>query len=56
MSGYHDDIIVHHGFLEPGTQLLQKPFLEDDLLRAMRKIIDGPPSTMTLEGPVPSSR
>ncbi|AKU98340.1 sensory box histidine kinase/response regulator [Labilithrix luteola] len=42
MSGYHDDIIVHHGFLEPGTQLLQKPFLEHDLLRAMRKVLDAP--------------
>jgi len=26
MSGYADNAIVHHGFLEPGTAFLQKPF------------------------------
>lgn len=40
MSGYHDDIIVHHGMLEPGTQLLQKPFLEVDLLRALSRAFE----------------
>lgn len=40
MSGYPDDIIAPHGVLEPGVHLLQKPFLEADLLRALRKVID----------------
>lgn len=40
MSGYDDEVIVHQGFLEPKTQLLQKPFLEADLLRAVRRALD----------------
>lgn len=40
MSGYPDDIIGHHGVLEAGTHLLQKPFLEADLLRTLRKVLD----------------
>jgi signal transduction histidine kinase len=41
MSGYDDEIIAHQGSLEPGTQLLKKPFLEAELLRAVRKVVDG---------------
>jgi signal transduction histidine kinase/CheY-like chemotaxis protein len=40
MSGYDDDVIVHHGVLEDGVVLLQKPFLEADLLLAVRKVLD----------------
>ncbi len=40
MSGYPDEIIAHHGVVESDGQLLQKPFLEADLLRALRKVID----------------
>ena len=31
MSRYTDDAIVHHGVLDPGTVLLQKPFTPDGL-------------------------
>ena len=41
MSGYEDEIIAHHGVLEEGMHLLQKPFLEGDLLRAVRNVLDG---------------
>ncbi|MDF2693030.1 MAG: sensory box histidine kinase/response regulator [Labilithrix sp.] len=40
MSGYDDEIIAHQGSLEPGTQLLKKPFLEADLLRSVRRVIE----------------
>jgi signal transduction histidine kinase/ActR/RegA family two-component response regulator len=40
MSGYSDDIIAPTGVLEPGTYFLPKPFLEPDLLRAVRRALD----------------
>ncbi|MBN9167167.1 MAG: response regulator [Myxococcales bacterium] len=40
MSGYDDEMIAHQGTLAPGTQLLKKPFLEPDLLRSLRKVLD----------------
>jgi signal transduction histidine kinase/ActR/RegA family two-component response regulator len=40
MSGYTDDAIVHHGVLEPGTQLLEKPFTADILTRRVREVLD----------------
>ena len=32
MSGYPDEAIAHHGVLDPGVALLQKPFAIDELL------------------------
>ena len=46
MSGYDDDVIVRHGYLEPGVQLLPKPFLEGDLARAIRRVLDGEPGAL----------
>jgi signal transduction histidine kinase len=40
MSGYSDDVLDRQGVLEAGVRLLQKPFLEEDLLRFVRSIID----------------
>jgi DNA-binding NtrC family response regulator len=40
MSGYTDSFIAGHGVLEPGTQLLHKPFTEQALLRKVRQVLD----------------
>ncbi len=40
MSGYDDETISRHGVLEEGALLLPKPFLEADLLRAVRSALD----------------
>jgi CheY-like chemotaxis protein len=41
MSGYSDDVIAHHGVLEEGAQLLPKPFSNQTLSAAVRKVLDG---------------
>ncbi len=40
MSGYAANTIVHRGVLEPGTQLLQKPFTPVELARKVRAVLD----------------
>jgi two-component system cell cycle sensor histidine kinase/response regulator CckA len=40
MSGYTDDTIVHHGVLDPGVALLQKPFTRAVLANKVREILD----------------
>ena len=41
MSGYTDAFIAAHGVLEPGTYLVHKPFIEDELIRKAREVLDG---------------
>jgi FixJ family two-component response regulator len=41
MSGYSHDVIAHQGVLEPGVVLVEKPFDEDDLLRAVHAALSG---------------
>ncbi|MEK7715502.1 MAG: response regulator, partial [candidate division NC10 bacterium] len=40
MSGYTDDALGHHGVLEPGVVLLEKPFTPDALLAAASSALD----------------
>lgn len=40
MSGYTSNTIVHQGELDPGTQLLTKPFTPDILSRRVREVLD----------------
>ena len=41
MSGYTDSFIAGHGVLDPGTNLLHKPFTEEVLIRKVREVLDG---------------
>ncbi len=40
VSGYTDEVISHHGVLEAGASLLQKPFTMDELLAKTRSLLD----------------
>jgi len=39
MSGYTDDVISHHGVLDPGAAFLQKPFLPDTFVQKVRELL-----------------
>src|SRR5207237_3047578 len=40
MTGYSRNAIVHHGRLDPGTELIQKPLIERVLARKIRQVLD----------------
>jgi CheY-like chemotaxis protein len=39
ISGYTDNAIAHHGMLEPGTNLLPKPFSMEGLIHTVRSVL-----------------
>lgn len=39
MSGYADESVTRMGQMQPGTTLLQKPFVPNDLARAIRSAL-----------------
>ena len=39
-TGYTRNAIVHNGMLDPGTNLLTKPFSIEELAAKVRKILD----------------
>jgi signal transduction histidine kinase/CheY-like chemotaxis protein len=41
MSGYTDDLIAHHGALDEGVELIQKPFSARDLAAKVHDILGG---------------
>jgi CheY-like chemotaxis protein len=40
MSGYTDDALDYHGFQKSGIEFIQKPFTRDEILSAVRKVIE----------------
>jgi PAS domain S-box-containing protein len=42
MSGYTDDVIIHHGVLGPGVAFIPKSFTGNALLLKIRNVLDGP--------------
>jgi signal transduction histidine kinase/CheY-like chemotaxis protein len=47
MTGYSRNAIVHHGRLDPGTELIQKPLTEGVLARKIRQILDSSSNTQS---------
>ena len=41
MSGYSENAITHHGRLDEGVELIQKPFRKADIARSVRRVLDG---------------
>jgi hypothetical protein len=41
-TGYSHNAIVHHGRLDAGVRLLQKPFTFDQLASRVREVLDEP--------------
>ena len=39
-SGYTDEVIAHHGVLEPGTEFIHKPFTPESLSLKVRQVLD----------------
>jgi PAS domain S-box-containing protein len=44
MSGYTENAIIHHGRIDEGVQLLEKPFRKADLARAIGKALESEPA------------
>ncbi len=46
-SGYAENAIVHNGSLDPGVELLSKPYDRERLAAKIRRVLDGRPQTGT---------
>ncbi|MDM0044264.1 PAS domain-containing protein [Variovorax dokdonensis] len=47
-TGYTRNAVVHNGVLDPGVQLLGKPFTVDELATRVREVLDAPASASGL--------
>jgi len=54
MSGYTDDVILHHGVLDGAVAFLQKPLTRDSLTRRVRQVLDGSPAGGPSRSAVPA--
>jgi C4-dicarboxylate-specific signal transduction histidine kinase len=43
MSGYTDDVIIHHGVLDEGVNFIQKPFAVNKLVKKIESVLGGTP-------------
>ncbi|MCW5774249.1 MAG: response regulator, partial [Rhodospirillaceae bacterium] len=43
MTGYSRNAIVHHGRLDPGVEIIQKPIVKATLSRRIREVLDSGP-------------
>jgi DNA-binding NtrC family response regulator len=43
VSGYMEDVMAHHGVLEPEIAFLGKPFAPEELTRKVREVLDAAP-------------
>jgi two-component system, cell cycle sensor histidine kinase and response regulator CckA len=50
MSGYPDEIILHHGLLEKDANFLQKPFSTWRLSKTVREVLDAKIAALASEG------
>jgi DNA-binding NtrC family response regulator len=39
-SGYSEDVVIHHGVLDPGIEFVPKPYSIDLLARRVREVLD----------------
>ncbi len=42
ISGHADEVLQHHGALDPGLEFIGKPFTPDALAAKVRSVLDGP--------------
>jgi signal transduction histidine kinase len=58
-SGYTRNAIIHNGRLDPGVQLITKPFSYTELASRIRRVLDGHPVVASADGhgdPEPTTR